>query len=124
MLSDTKLWTDALATEFERSEDCVKLVGLDGRVLWINANGLCTMEIDEFGAIENKQWADLWPEETRAKIRSGIVKAATGQIVHLDAFCPTMKGNQRRWDVSISPVKDVGGNAVGYLAISRDITDA
>ncbi len=124
MLSDTNLWTDALAAEFEQSEDCVKLVGLDGRVLWINAGGMCTMEMDDFRAIENKQWTDLWPEETRATIRSGIVKAATGQIVHFNAFCPTMKGNRRRWDVSISPVKDVGGNAVGYLAISRDVTDA
>lgn len=123
MPSGGKLWTEALATDFEQSEDCVKLIGLDGRVLWMNANGLCTMEIDELGAIENKQWTDLWPEEARGTIRSAIVKAATGQAVHLDAFCPTMKGSLRRWDVSISQVRDNWGNPVGYLAISRDITD-
>jgi PAS fold len=123
MQSDTKFWTDDLATELEQSEDCVKLVSLDGRVQWMNANGLCTMEIDEFGQIENRQWTDLWPEETRHTIRSGIVKAATGQAVHIDAFCPTMKGKLLRWDVSISQVKDMGGNPIGYLAISRDITN-
>lgn len=123
MASDTKLWADELVAEFEQSEDCVKLVSLDGRVLWMNANGLCTMEIDDFSTIANDQWTDLWPKETRPTIRTAIVKAATGQPVQLNAFCPTMKGNLRRWDVSISQVKDTGGNPLGYLAISRDVTD-
>lgn len=124
MLSNEKLWTEELVAKFDQSEDCVKLINLDGTVLWINANGQCAMEIDDFTTVENRQWTDLWPEETRASIRSGIVKAATGQTVVIDAHCPTMKGNDRRWNVSISQVGDIGGNTVGYLAISRDITNS
>lgn len=124
MPSNQKLWTDELVAKFDQSEDCVKLISLDGSVLWINANGQCLMEIDDFAAIENRQWSDLWPEETRAAIRSGMVKAATGQAVEIDAVCPTMKGNDRLWHVSITSVGDIGGNPLGYLSISRDITSS
>jgi PAS domain S-box-containing protein len=122
MPSNAKMSTDALVAEFQNSVDCVKLVGLDGRVLWMNPNGMCAMEIDNFDEINNRQWTDMWPEETRKIIRTGLVTAATGQDVRFEAFCPTVKGTARQWDVSISQIGDVRGNPVGYLAISRDIT--
>ncbi len=123
MPGNERLSVEALATEFEESVDCVKLVSLDGRVLWMNANGLCAMEIDDFRSVDNRQWTDLWPEDARRTIRTGLVTAATGQIVRFDAFCPTVKGSARWWDVSISQIGDAGGNPVGYLTISRDISD-
>lgn len=123
MTAATKLSIETLASEFGQSVDCVKLIGLDGRVLWMNANGQCAMEVDDFGIIANRQWTDLWPEETRGTIRSGLVTAATGQVVCFDAFCPTLKGSKRKWNVSISSIGDAGGNPAGYLAISRDITN-
>jgi PAS domain S-box-containing protein len=122
MQTKEKMSIDALVAEFEQSSDCVKLIGLDGRVLWMNAEGLCAMEIDHFREIDSRQWTELWPEETRGTIRSGLVSAATGQIVRFNTFCPTIKGSARWWDVSISQIGDAGGNPVGYLAISRDIT--
>ena len=54
MPSNQKLWTDELVAKFDQSEDCVKLISLDGTVLWINANGQCAMEIDDFTTVENR----------------------------------------------------------------------
>ena len=36
---------------FEGSQDCVKLIGLDGRILYMNAGGAQLMELDEPAAV-------------------------------------------------------------------------
>lgn len=112
----------SLATVLDQSVDCVKLISLDGRVEYMNANGLCAMEIDDFQMIRGKDWADLWPVEARATILDSYPRAAAGEAVRFRAFCPTAKGTPRWWDVSVSPVSDENGLA-GYLSVSRDVTE-
>lgn len=123
MLSKADLTAATLASVLEQSVDCVKLVGLDGKVLWMNANGLCAMEIDELCAVENMQWTDLWPQEARAQITAGLTSAAVGNVARFEAFCPTAKGTPRWWNVCISRVENANEDHVGYLTISRDITE-
>lgn len=100
----------------------MKLVGLDGAVQYMNANGLCAMEIDDFCAFKGQQWADMWPADARQTILDSYGKAAAGEAVRFRAFCPTAKGTPRWWDVTVSSVSDADGLA-GYLSISRDVTD-
>lgn len=113
----------ALASVLDQSMDCVKLVGLNGEVQYMNANGMRAMEIDSFSMIRGKAWADLWPEEARATIRASYGSAANGETVRFKAFCPTAKGSPRWWDVSVSGVVDAEGRQAGYLSVSRDITE-
>lgn len=113
----------ALASVLDQSVDCVKLIGLAGEVQYMNANGLCAMEIDDYAAIHGLNWADLWPEESRHVIRDSLTTSAAGTPVRFRAFCPTGKGTPRWWDVSVSAVTDAGGDHAGYLSISRDVTD-
>lgn len=124
MLSKADLTAETLAAVLEQSVDCVKLIGLDGEVLWMNPNGLCLMEIDDFAQVENRQWSDMWPEESRAEIRTGLLSAAIGSVARLDAYCPTAKGTPKRWSVSISRLEDARRDHVGYLAVSREISNA
>jgi hypothetical protein len=58
----------ALASVLDQSVDCVKLINLDGNIQYMNGNGLCAMEIDDFCAVEGQPWADLWPDEARQAI--------------------------------------------------------
>lgn len=113
----------SLASVLDQSVDCVKLVGLDGQIAWMNANGLCAMEIDDPSAVIGADWASLWPEDTQDRIRDSLPVAASGEAVRLRAFCPTMKGTARWWDVTVSAVRDPQGTHNGYLAISRDVTE-
>jgi PAS domain S-box-containing protein len=113
----------SLASVLDQSVDCVKLVGLDGDVQYMNANGLCAMEIDDFRAIEGRQWADLWPEDTRRTILDSYTAAAAGRPVRFRAFCPTAKGAPRWWDVTVSSVTGADGAHSGYLSVSRDVTE-
>ncbi len=103
----------ALASVLDQSVDCVKLIGLDGTLQYMNGNGLCAMEVDDFCAIEGQPWASLWPEDSRSSILDSMSTANSGATARFRAFCPTAKGDPRWWDVSVSPVTDVEGRQVG-----------
>lgn len=107
---------------FEASEDCVKLVGLDGALEGMNVNGLCLMEIDDFDAVRGRSWASLWPEPEQAKIAAAVVHASNGQVARFSADCPTAKGTLKSWEVVVSPVFGDAGEPVRLVSISRDVT--
>ncbi|MDB5721716.1 MAG: hypothetical protein JWP15_2334 [Alphaproteobacteria bacterium] len=115
---------ETLAALLDQSVDCIKLIGPDGLVQYMNRNGLCAMEIDDFRMVEGRPWAELWPEEARPNIIEALARAASGSAARFSAFCPTAKGNPRWWDVSVSHVADEAGASIGYLSVSRDVTDA
>lgn len=114
----------ALASVLDQSVDCVKLIGLGGEVQYMNANGLCAMEIDDFRAVHDQLWADLWPVDAQAMIRESLVTSARGTPARFRAFCPTGKGTPRWWDVTVSAVTDAAGAHAGFLSISRDVTES
>jgi PAS domain S-box-containing protein len=108
----------------EGSADCVKVLDLDGRLLLMNAPGLCLMEIDDFGPLCGQVWTKLWPAEANKDIKQALSRARSGAPSSFDAFCPTAKGTPKWWNVTVSPVRDVvEGTIVRLLAVSRDITE-
>ncbi|MFC0678822.1 PAS domain S-box protein [Lysobacter korlensis] len=108
---------------FEASPDCVKLLDLDGRLLQMNRNGMCAMEIDDFGPLCGQEWTSLWPEEGRAALTAAVAEARQGRSRRLTAFCPTQKGTPRWWDVTVAPVPAGDGEPQSILSVSRDITE-
>ncbi|WP_439628310.1 PAS domain S-box protein [Gemmata sp.] len=114
--------------EFNRSlmnssTDCIKVIDLDGRLRHMNAPGLCSMEIDDFGPLCGQPWEALWPPAAAEEIRRGVASAAAGTPYAFQAFCPTAKGTPRWWEVAVTPVRDTpDGRVVRLLAASRDIT--
>ncbi len=124
MLKHAPVSADALAHVIDQSVDCVKLLGLDGKVMWMNANGLCAMEIDTLAHVAGQPWGSLWPASTRQMIADSLITARNGETVKFNAFCPTAKGKPRWWAVTVTGVTDLDGKASGFLSISRDVTDA
>ncbi len=112
-----------LLAVLDQSLDCIKVIGRDGGVQYVNRNGLCAMEIDDLCLVSGRQWADLWPDDARRQISDGLAAAQVGQESRFTAFCPTMKGTPRWWDVSISPLMEAGEGGSVCVATSRDVTD-
>lgn len=112
----------SLASVLDQSGDCFKLLTIDGKIQYVNASGLCSMEIDDFNAIEGEPWADFLPAPSRQKFIDSCREAASGKIVKFQAYIPTFKNSPRWWEVSVSPVADGEGTIVGLLSISRDVT--
>ena len=103
--------------------DCVKVLDLEGRLLHMNAPGLCAMEIDDFGPLCGLEWGEVWPAEAGRDIDLSVARAAGGELSTFQAYCPTVKGTPKWWEVTVSPVRDAdGGRIVRLLAVSRDIT--
>jgi two-component system, chemotaxis family, CheB/CheR fusion protein len=110
-------------TMLENSPDCVKIIDTHGHIQFMNTNGLCIMEIDDFGTVKNKHWADLWGAENRQTVLNAIDKALSGETAQFQAFCATVKGTPRWWDVMVSPVQETGNEKVtNIISVSRDIT--
>lgn len=108
----------------DSSPDCIKLIEIDGRVSFMNSNGMCAMEIADFGAIEDRPWPSLWPAESHRLLDDAMAAAREGRVTTFEAFCPTARGTPRWWHVTVSPVRGPHGQVERLLATSRDITDS
>jgi diguanylate cyclase (GGDEF)-like protein/PAS domain S-box-containing protein len=106
----------------EASTDCIKLLELDGRLIFMNGPGQCAMEIEDFRAIEGRPWAQLWPKTARAALEQALEHARAGGVGRFSAACPTARGASKWWDVVVSPVPGDDGRPVKLVVISRDMT--
>ena len=107
----------------ESSTDCIKVLDLDGNLLFMSSGGQRLLEIDNIQDYLNSCWIDFWQPENRPKIREAVTAASAGGIGKFQAFCPSAKGAQRWWDVVITPICNADGQPEQLLAVSRDITD-
>ena len=105
------------------SPDCIKLLEMDGRLSFMNSNGMCAMEIDDFAQVSGAEWPVLWPRESHDALARAMTDARNGRTTRFEAFCPTAKGTPRWWDVTVSPVRAPDGRVLRILACSRDVTD-
>ncbi len=110
-------------TILESSPDCLKVLDLEGRIQYMNRNGLCQMEVDDFEILKNTSWSALWGEHERLA-KAALTQALKGNIAQFSALCPTMKGTIKWWDVLVSPVRKPGEPVQQIISVSRDITEA
>lgn len=107
----------------ENSPDCVKILDSEGRLEYMNENGLCLMEIDDFGRFRGQCWWDLWAPESQQMVREAVEKARRNETAHFQAFCPTAKGTPKWWDAIVRPVAGADGKPSQLISVSRDITE-
>lgn len=113
---------DMRSAILDQSADCIKVIGPEGSLDFMNRNGRCAMGIDDFALVAGKNWWDLWPEESQPLIRDAIDAARDGRNSRFQAFCPTGKGEPKWWDVSVAPLRDETGALKGLISVSRDIS--
>ena len=104
------------------SHACVQLLDRTGQVEAMNAHGRKVMEIDDFSAIRGAGWAERWPSPDGARARKAVDDARLGVSTQFVAQYPTARGSIRWWSVSVSPIRDDGGEIVHILSFAYDIT--
>ncbi|QTC91066.1 PAS domain-containing protein [Brevundimonas goettingensis] len=102
--------------------DCLKTIGLDGTLQAMDNDGLCVMEIDDFGLVAGRPWASLWPEESRQLVLASVAAAASGKVSRFSADCPTAKGTMKSWDVAVTPIRNDRGEIIALQSLSHDVT--
>ncbi|HZF44526.1 MAG TPA: EAL domain-containing protein [Sphingomonadaceae bacterium] len=106
----------------EASNDCIKVIRLDGTLELMSAPGACAMEIDDVHEVIGRDWIGLWPEVSRKTVAAAVDEARAGRPARFTDYCPTAKGTPRWWDVVVTPMKNGAGEVTQILSISRDIT--
>lgn len=106
----------------EASPDCVKLLDVDGKLRFMNVNGMCLLEIDDFARFKGQPWSSLWPAASETVVTDALAEARAGRVTRFAESCPTAKGSLKWWDVVVSPVHDGAGKLIYILSTSRDIT--
>jgi PAS domain S-box-containing protein len=107
----------------DSSNDCIKVLDLEGHLLSMSGGGQKLLEIDDIGLYLNKSWVDFWKGKDRDAALEAIAKAMKGDAGTFYGYCETAKGTPKWWEIIVSPIKDVHGSAERLLALSRDITD-
>ena len=107
------------------SPDCVKILDAEGRLQFMNDNGICAMEIDDFSKFKNNYWWDLWEQKNQPLIKDAVTKALRGERVQFQSMSNTAKGTPKWWDVIVAPILIDGETekVQRIISVSRDITD-
>ncbi len=103
--------------------DCVKVLGLDLRLLSINESGQRLLEIDSLNDLESIVWIDCWQGRDQELAYEAVQTALEGGVGTFHGSCPTLRGTPKQWDVSVSPLRDAWGELEFLLVVSRDVTE-
>jgi PAS domain S-box-containing protein len=106
----------------EDSRNCVKILDLEGRVIFINAAGRQTLGVEDDRDLLHRPLVELWPDEARPRILSALAQARAGGVGRFRGPCRTPAGVMKWWDVIVMPIKDSRGAVVQLLADSRDMS--
>jgi PAS domain S-box-containing protein len=106
----------------ESSNDCIKILDLEGNLLYMNSPGQRLMEIEDDSFI-GCSYPGFWSEPYAKALRTEIAKGAAGGIGRYQGPCPTARGTSKWWDVQVNPITDAEGRVERLLVISRDITE-
>jgi PAS domain S-box-containing protein len=105
------------------TDDCVKILDLEGRVLYMNPVALRQLEISDPGELQHRPLAGFFEGEARQAAEDAIVQARRGECGRFQYVTRTGRGEARSWDAAVTPITDASGVVVQLLAISRDITE-
>ncbi|MEO8716277.1 MAG: PAS domain S-box protein [Acetobacteraceae bacterium] len=106
----------------ESSGDCIKVLDLDGNLVFMSDGGQRVMEVSDFNAIRGCPWSDFWQDEGNADARAAVEAARAGGTGRFQGAAPTMAGTPKYWDVQVTPILDADGRPERLLSVSRDIT--
>jgi PAS domain S-box-containing protein len=107
----------------DSSEDCIKVLDLEGRVLFMSAAGQRRLEIPDPSCILTSDWLDLWCGPAREAAQAALHAARNGRVGSFQAYCPTWTGGSKCWDTVVTPMRGADGTPERLLAVSRDVTE-
>ena len=104
------------------SQDCIKVLDLDGNLLSISEGGQRLLEIRDINRYLNTSFLSFWKPEDQSRVCEAIDAARVGRVSRFQGFCPSEAGSPHWWDVIVTPIYDAEERVERLLATSRDIT--
>jgi PAS domain S-box-containing protein len=127
-IDDRKRAEDALRAQAEfnerlidSSDDCIKILDLDARLVSMSPNGRKLLRIKDFASVEGAYWIDFWTGADRVAALAAVDAARGGGTGRFSGYFP-VEGEPRWFDVVVTPIADAQGRPERLLAVSRDVT--
>jgi PAS domain S-box-containing protein len=105
------------------SPDCIEVLDLEGRLLFISDAGRRLLEIDDPKTVLNTSWPDFWQGQDHEAALGAIATAKAGGSGVFEGYCSSRKGTSKWWNVVIQPMIGSDGKPERLLATSRDVTE-
>ena len=106
------------------SRDCIKVLDLEARLLFMNQGGMQVLEICDLTPFLNGCWIEFWEGADREKALAAVETARQGGVGRFTGYFETRIHREPRWwDVVVNPIRDSNGTPVQLLAVSRDVTE-
>ncbi len=105
----------------ESSGDCLHVLGLEGGIISMNAEGQRLMGIEDFETIRGSDWTAIWQDESLA--REALAQARGGHTRRFLGSGLTCGGDPKKGDVVVTAIHDAAGAPERILAVARDVTD-
>lgn len=124
MPSDAEIIDAAFVrTVLAASNDCIKVLSLDGDLTFMSEGGQRVMEVSDFNALRGCPWSSFWEGESHGEAARAVAEARAGRNYRFQGPANTAMGNPRWWDVQVTPIPGPDGRPVRLLSVSRDITE-
>ena len=107
----------------DSSDDCIKLLDLEGRILFMSRAGQALLGIQDIKPFLNTSWAEFWEGADQQAAVEALARARVGKVCTFQGYRPTMNGSPKWWDSKVSPIRGAEGQVEQLLCISRDITE-
>jgi len=107
----------------ESSSDCVKVLDLDGNLIYMSEQGQRLLEVTRIDAVLGLSWINLWTGDDRISAKAAVENARNGATGSFRGTGKTFKGKLKWWHTVISPMYGANGNVERLLAVSRDMTE-
>jgi PAS domain S-box-containing protein len=107
----------------ESSDDCIKVLDLEGRILFMSPRGQALLGIQDIAPFLQKPWAEFWEGGDQQATIEAIARARAGKVCTFQGYRPTLTGEPKWWDNKVSPIRGAEGRVERLLCISRDITE-
>jgi PAS domain S-box-containing protein len=106
----------------ETTQECVKVVAADGKLLHMNSSGLTMVEADSPEAVLGKSIYHVIAPEDRERFRDFHQRICSGEKGALEFEIVGLRGGRRRMESHAAPLRSPDGN-LAQLAVARDVTE-
>ncbi len=106
----------------DSTNDCVALLDLDGRLLFLSPNAQSALGADSLATV-GSDWLELWSPPHRAAAKAVADVARGGGTGRFTAPSYQEGPRSRSWDVSLTPVLNADGIPDQLLMTARDVTE-